>query len=248
MPLLSSMTPSPHVAIIGASGGIGHELVSLLANDRGVGRVFAFSRVPIPARLSKVEAHVIDITAEESVREAAAVASADSPLDLVIVSSGILHRAGALQPEKSMRELSPANLLESFTVNAVGPAIVAKHFLPVLRRGQKTVFAALSARVGSITDNRLGGWASYRASKAALNMLMKTLAIEQARRNPQSIVTCLHPGTVDTPLSRPYSGRVPASRLFTPTRAAGHLLEVIDDLKLDDAGGFYAWDGKAIEY
>jgi NAD(P)-dependent dehydrogenase (short-subunit alcohol dehydrogenase family) len=125
--------------------------------------------------------------------------------------------------------------------------MVAKHFLPLLRKGRKTVFAALSARVGSISDNRLGGWSSYRASKAALNMLLRTLAIEHARKWPDSVVVALHPGTADTALSKPFSSRVPAERLFSPSRSAGYLLGVIDDLKPSTTGGFFAWDGTPIE-
>jgi NAD(P)-dependent dehydrogenase (short-subunit alcohol dehydrogenase family) len=126
--------------------------------------------------------------------------------------------------------------------------MVAKHFLPRLRTGHKTVFAALSARVGSISDNRLGGWASYRASKAALNMLLKTLALEHSRRWPDSVIVGLHPGTVDTALSKPFSSRVPAERLFEPSQSARYLLGVIDDLTPTATGGFFAWDGTPIDY
>ena len=117
-----------------------------------------------------------------------------------------------------------------------------------MRKKSKTVFAALSARVGSISDNRLGGWYAYRASKAALNMLLKTLAIEYARRYPESIVAGLHPGTVDTGLSRPFTRRTPEGRLFPAERSARHLLSVIDGLRPEDSGGVYAWDGQRIEY
>jgi NAD(P)-dependent dehydrogenase (short-subunit alcohol dehydrogenase family) len=110
------------------------------------------------------------------------------------------------------------------------------------------VFAALSARVGSISDNRLGGWASYRASKAALNMLLRTAAIEHQRRRPESIVVALHPGTVDTRLSAPFQRGVPEGKLFTPTYAVDRLLHVIDGLRPTDTGGFFAWDGQPIEY
>jgi NAD(P)-dependent dehydrogenase (short-subunit alcohol dehydrogenase family) len=147
-----------------------------------------------------------------------------------------------------MSALDAKALCEVFRINAVGPALIAKHFLPLLRMGHKTVFAALSARVGSISDNRLGGWASYRASKAALNMLLKTLAIEHARRWPDSVVVALHPGTVDTALSKPFSSRLPTERLFAPSQAVGYLLGVIDDLTPAATGDFLAWDGTPIEY
>lgn len=235
-------------AVIGASGGIGSAIVRQLAAAESVGRVFAFSRRPNGADDTRTVAAAIDLSREASIREAAAMASADGPLDLVIVASGILHRGDALRPEKSMRELDGGSLAELFAVNAIGPALVAKYFLPALRPKARTVFAALSARVGSIGDNRLGGWAGYRASKAALNMLLRTLSIEQARRRPETVVVALHPGTVDTALSKPFTGRVPEERLFSPEQSADHLLRVIDGLQATDTGGFFAWDGQRIEY
>ena len=137
---------------------------------------------------------------------------------------------------------------EVFNVNTIGPALLAKHFLPAMRKTGKTVFVALSARVGSIADNRLGGWVSYRASKAALNMVVKTIAVEQARQRPESIVVSLHPGTVDTALSKPFSAGVSENSLFTPEYSAACLLKVIDGLNVTDSGGFFAWDGAGIEY
>jgi NAD(P)-dependent dehydrogenase (short-subunit alcohol dehydrogenase family) len=241
------LVPTPRIAVIGASGGIGRAFVEALASDCPDGTIHALSRSPQQSG-ANVHHHFIDITDEGSIRTASETASRDGPLDLVIVASGILHRDSELQPEKSMGALDPQALCEVFRINAVGPAIAAKHFLPRLRTGHKTVFAALSARVGSISDNRLGGWASYRASKAALNMLVKTLAIEHARRWPDSVVVALHPGTVDTALSKPFSSRVPAERLFTPSQSAGYLLAVIDDLTPAATGGFFAWDGTPIEY
>jgi NAD(P)-dependent dehydrogenase (short-subunit alcohol dehydrogenase family) len=178
----------------------------------------------------------------------AEAASASGPLDLVIVATGILHRGDEIQPEKTMREFDSHVLQEVFVVNAVGPALVAKHFLPKLRRGHKTVFAALSARVGSISDNRLGGWASYRASKAALNMLIRTLAIEQARVRPDAIVVALHPGTVDTRLSQPFTGRTEPGKLFAPAESAARLLRVVEGLDQEQTGGFLAYDGTTIGY
>ena len=188
-----------------------------------------------------------DLGDEASIAESIARATSDAPLDLVIVATGILHR-DALQPEKSMRELDADSMMDLLRVNTIGPALIAKHALPLMRRGHKSVFAALSARVGSIGDNRLGGWASYRMSKSALNMMLRTLAIEQARKLPDSIVVALHPGTVDTGLSKPFTARVPQSRLFAPGQAAGHLLDVIEELTPDDTGGFFAWDGSRIGY
>ena len=147
-----------------------------------------------------------------------------------------------------MREVSREGFQELFAVNTVGPSLVAKHFLPRLRKGAKTVFAALSARVGSIGDNRLGGWYSYRASKAALNMVLKTLSIEHARRWPESAVIGLHPGTVATALSRPFTARTPADRIFSPEAAADYLIRVVDNVTPENTGRILAWDGQQIDY
>ncbi|WP_174279580.1 SDR family NAD(P)-dependent oxidoreductase [Sphingomonas bacterium] len=216
--------------VIGASGGIGAALVTAL---RAAGLpVAAFAR-------SFAGAARLDLSDEASI--AAAAASLPAPPTLVIVATGLLD-----QPEKNMAQLDPARLARAFAVNAIGPALVAKHFLPRCPRDRPTVFAALSARVGSIGDNRLGGWHGYRASKAALNQLIRTLGIEQARRNPRAVVAALHPGTVDTGLSRPFQANVPADRLFTPDQSAAHLLAVIARLTPADSGRLFAWDGAEI--
>jgi NAD(P)-dependent dehydrogenase (short-subunit alcohol dehydrogenase family) len=153
-----------------------------------------------------------------------------------------------LQPEKTWRSLSAQSLALSFATNAIGPALIAKYFLELLATREKAVFAALSARVGSIEDNRLGGWHAYRASKAALNMLIRTCAIELARRNPQALCIALHPGTVDTALSRPFQARVPVEKLFAPRYAAQALLGVIDSLDGAQSGNAFAWDGRRIPF
>ncbi len=248
MQLLESLHQQSRVAVIGASGGIGRALVNSLMSDGGVSEIYAFSRSTVDWNHEKIRGHYLDLADEQSIDAAAAVAAAAAPLDLVVVASGILHRGADLLPEKSMRNLSAAALTEVFAINTIGPALVAKHFLPKLRRDHKTVFAALSARVGSIGDNRLGGWPSYRMSKSALNMLIRTLSIEQARLMSRSILVSLHPGTVDTPLSAPFSKRVEAEKLFSPTLAAQQLLQVINGLEQGDSGGFFAYDGSAIAF
>ena len=248
MILLSSLHPNSNIGIIGASGGIGRAFVELLVGDAGIRQVHAFCRTPLEWAESKVVSHSLDLANEESIEAAASAAASEAPLDLVIVATGILHRGDGIKPEKSMRELDSRSMAEVLAVNSIGPSLVAKHFLPKLRRDHKAVFAALSARVGSIGDNRLGGWTAYRMSKAALNMLVKTMAIEQARTAPDSVVVALHPGTVNTELSRPFTGRVPASQLFTPRMAATRLLGVLDKLSSDQTGGFFAYDGARIDY
>lgn len=235
------------VVVIGASGGIGSEVVNLLTGTDSVSRILAFSRSELGHRSAKVENHSIDLMDEASIERAGSIATKAGPVDLIFVTTGLLHDE-QVAPEKTMQSLDASALLKTYTVNAVGPALVAKHFLPLVRKHHKTVFAALSARVGSIGDNRLGGWAGYRSSKAALNMLLKTCAIEQARKFRDCAVVALHPGTVDTALSRPFSKNVPEARLFTPAQSAQYLLDVIDGVTAADTGGFLAWDGSAIPY
>ena len=245
--LLSSFPARCNVAVIGASGGIGQALLGLLAADPRVARTLAFSRSETGTELPGVEYGRIDLEDEPTIAAAAKSASQDGALDIVLVSSGILWSGDRLRPEKTFKELDPEALARVFAVNATGPALVAKHFLPKLRKGSKSLFAALSARVGSIGDNRLGGWYSYRASKAALNMLLKTLSIEHARQWPDSVIAGLHPGTVETGLSQPYTSRTPAANLFSPDISARHLLRVMDGLAVQDTGNVFAWDGKRID-
>jgi len=243
---LASLSANANVAIIGASGGIGNEFARQLSADGRIGQVHAISRTAVGFVGEKVKSHTLDLDDEETIRHAALATASAAPLDAVIVATGFLHN-GQTQPEKSIAEIEPMTMLDVMRINAVGPALIAKHFLPLMRRDAKSVFAALSARVGSIGDNHLGGWASYRASKAALNMLLKTASIEQARRFPQSVVVGIHPGTVDTNLSRPFQRRVPEGKLFTPAYSVSRLLRVIDQLTPGDSGNCFAWDGQVIE-
>ena len=189
----------------------------------------------------------IDLQDEDTIAAAAMSLDHGAPLRLVIAATGLLHD-GATQPEKSMRALDAAQLAHGFAVNTIGPALLAKHFIPLLPRVGKSVFAVLSARVGSIADNRLGGWYGYRAQKAALNQIIRTLAVEVRRSRPEAIIVALHPGTVATDLSAPFRGTVSAEKLFTPDVSARHLLAVIDGLTPADSGGFFAWDGQPIPF
>lgn len=267
--LLSSVPPGTAV-VVGASGGIGAALVAHLLAGPGVTRVVALARdmARLKAALAAAGAFAdataasadaawaqaderlslarVDLADEASIAQAAAgVAQSSAPPRLVIVASGRLH-GGGLRPEKHWGALDAAALAQAFAVNATGPALVAKHFLPLLPRQGKAVFAALSARVGSIEDNRSGGWYAYRASKAALNMMIRTLAIELARRAPQAACIGLHPGTVDTALSQPFQANVPPGKLFSPAQSAGYLLRVIDRIGPADSGNVFAWDGQRI--
>lgn len=220
------MSAATNAVVIGAGGGIGAALADAIEEEGGTVH-----------RLTRAD---LDLTDEASI--AAAAARVGTP-GMVIVATGLLHE-GERGPEKAIRDLDPDWLMRQYAVNAIGPALVAKHFLPRMPRQGRSVFAVLSARVGSISDNRLGGWYGYRASKAALNQLVRSLAIEDKRRNDRGLVVALHPGTVDTKLSKPFqqSGR----DLFRPDRAAVQLLDVLDGLKPQDSGKLFAWDGSEI--
>jgi len=227
--------------VFGAGGGVGGALAARLA-DQGY-EVAALARRPLldwPGRQAR-----FDLEDEASLAAAAAELKEGAPIRRIIVATGLLHAEG-VSPERSNAALDAAQLLRLYAINAVGPALIAKHFLPLLPRDEPSVFAALSARVGSISDNRLGGWHSYRASKAALNMLIQTMAIELKRTRPQAILVGLHPGTVDTALSKPFQRGVPEGRLFTPDESAERLLTVMDGLGPEDSGGVLAWDGTRI--
>ncbi len=230
---------STSAVVIGASGGIGAAFVEALTDEGAFERIHGFGR-SMPG-----DAH-LDLTDEASIAAAAAIVAKGPAPTLVIVATGVLHE-GDRGPEKSIRELDAAWLARNYAINAIGPALVAKHMLPLMPRAGRAVFAVLSARVGSIGDNRLGGWYGYRASKAALNQLVRTIAIEDKRRNSSGIVVGLHPGTVDTGLSKPFQGNVQPGHLFAPDRGAVQLLDVIDGLKAPDSGKVFAWDGAEIQ-
>jgi NAD(P)-dependent dehydrogenase (short-subunit alcohol dehydrogenase family) len=246
---LRSFGQGVEAVVIGASGGIGNALANDLERCKAVSKVFRLSRSSKPSE-SNSDAWVhIDLEDEGSIVQAAEeVGRSAGDLHLVLVATGILHDGDRLQPEKTWRSLSPSALDTALRLNATGPALVAKHFLPLLATKRKSAFAALSARVGSIEDNHLGGWYSYRASKAALNMLIKTMSIELARRNANALCVGLHPGTVDTSLSKPFQRDASEVTLFSPRRSARHMLNVLDQLSPENSGGVYAWDGSRIPF
>lgn len=224
--------------VIGASGGIGGAFETALIDEGSYQTVHGFAR-------SRPGAQHLDLLDEDSIAAAAALSAQGPEVKLVIVATGLLHEPGR-GPEKTLSNLEADWLARLYAVNTIGPALVAKHFLPCMPRSGRTVFAVLSARVGSITDNRLGGWHGYRASKAALNMIVRSLAIEERRRNDRSIVVALHPGTVATRLSQPFQANVAPNRLFLPDRAALQLLDVIDELKPTDSGKLFDYEGEEL--
>ncbi|MBC6439098.1 MAG: SDR family oxidoreductase [Rhodospirillales bacterium] len=243
MASLRSLRDGYSALIVGASGAIGHGFAVALANDPRCNRLVTTAR----GAITTGEGHrTLDLENEDDI---AALASAlrrdDTPLDLVIVATGMLHDGADVMPEKRWREIDPGTLERLFRINTIGPAMLAKHLLPCLARDRKAVFAALSARVGSIGDNELGGWYGYRASKAALNMILSCAAIELARSWPHAVCIGLHPGTVESPLSEPFlrSGK---RHIFQPDDATRRLLAVVDRLQPSDSGRVFAWDGTSV--
>ncbi len=246
---LDSFQAGMMALVVGASGGIGGALTSALAAHPRVGRVFALARDAgaVPGG-DKVVPVPIDVEDEATIARAAAfVAERSDALDLVLIASGLLHGPD-LKPERGYKHMTPDAFGRLFAVNATGPALVAKHTLDLLPRERKAVFAAISARVGSIEDNRIGGWHAYRASKAALNMVLRCLAIEVGRKRPKAVVAGLHPGTTDTGLSDPFQANVPEAKLFAPAYTASKLLNVLDGLSSDDSGRTFAYDGKIVPF
>jgi NAD(P)-dependent dehydrogenase (short-subunit alcohol dehydrogenase family) len=238
-----------NVMVFGATGGIGQALTRNLAANQNIDSVFAVSRSPNEDSSTKITSLQADIDNEDDImRIAKTIQSTVSELHIVLIATGILHVGNNIKPEKSWRALNRDTMEAVFRVNAIGPSLVAKHFLPLLSQNRRAVFAALSARVGSIEDNRLGGWYAYRASKAALNMLIKTLSVELARQNPCALCVGLHPGTVDTSLSKPFQGSVSDGGLFSVELSASHLLGVLNGLQPIHSGQVFAWDGKPIPF
>lgn len=222
--------------VIGASGGIGAALSHALGGQAVFASTLGFSPNSFPA---------LDLRDELTIATCAAHAARIGVPRLILDATGVLQ-SKELQPEKSWRQLDATQMAEAFSINAIGPALLMKHFLPMLPRNGKSVFATLSARVGSIGDNRLGGWYSYRASKAALNQFVRTAAVELARGHREAICVALHPGTVNTRLTSPFSKA--GLDVQSPEIAAARLLAVIDKLGPGDSGGFFDHRGDVVPW
>lgn len=252
-------TPRPRLAVVvGATGGLGTALVDALLAREDVDRVLAAGRSaqdpegPLAARAAgdgRLRTLALDVTAPGQVEALGeALRDEDARLVMAWIAPGLLHDAAhGVAPEKRLEQVELAALERVFAVNAFGPLLVARQLVPRLRRGERTALAFLSARVGSIADNRKGGWYAYRASKAALNQMVRSLAVELRRRAPEAFAVALHPGTVATPLSAPFRDRV-AHRVTPPPEAARNLLDVVDGLGPAQSGGFYAYDGTEIPW
>lgn len=246
---LTSLPAEYRAVVFGATGGIGAALCRAISADPRCGALYAASRTG--AGVAGAHALSFDLDDPSTIETAISAASDGRGLHLVIAATGALHGEAGLEPEKSWRHLDADRLAQAFRVNTILPALIARSALDALAAGardnpEKAVFAALSARVGSISDNRMGGWHGYRASKAALNQIIRTLSIELARRKPHAVCAGLHPGTVDTGLSEPFQANVPDGKLFTPDYSAQRLLGVIDALSPQQSGRCFDWAGKEI--
>ncbi len=245
--MLQSLRPGYRAAVFGGTGGIGAALVQRLAADPACAVVWSGARSAVASE-GKIKGFAFDLEDEAGLRSAAGSLLSDGEApDLIVVATGLLHADG-LQPEKTIGALRADSLARAFAANTIGPALIASALAPRLPRDRKSVFAVLSARVSSISDNRLGGWHGYRASKAALNMIVRNMALETALRRPKAVCLALHPGTVDTALSQPFQGGVPEGKLFTPAFAAERLLAVIDAATPEESGRLLAWDGAVIPF
>lgn len=233
-----------NIAIVGA-GAIGSALVGKLSVSYPSAVIHVFSSKNILSKSDVCCYHKIDYSDEKNISDVITAVSTQTTFDLVIVTTGVLH-GDEFAPEKCLKDLCAENMQRLFYANTVIPSLLAKYFLPNMEQRKRAIFAVLSARVGSITDNRLGGWYSYRASKTALNMVVKNLSIELGRKSKNLIIVGLHPGTVDSFLSAPFSANIAKDKLFTPNFAADSLLMVMNKLQLSDSGALFAWNGEVI--
>lgn len=226
------------LALVVGRGGIGQALADVLATGAPGLQLLHLGRTSEPP---------LDLCQDHHLEDLRLRLQQAPPLRLVINTAGWLHDDG-LGPEKRLQAVQRPGLEKSFAINAFGPILLARAVEEALGHGQPAWFASLSARVGSIEDNRLGGWYAYRAAKAAQNQLLHTLALEWRRRRPAVTVTLLHPGTTATPLSEPFRGGVAPEKLFSPDRAARQLLEVLSVQSVERSGAFLAWDGSPIPW
>ena len=234
-----------NIAIIGAGGAIGGALVHHYAMQPSVKKVFAFSRRIQCFQADSVVERAIDYYDESSLAAAAETIDVPDGIDLIIVTTGVLHTDDVM-PEKSLNDLSMHKFETIFKIDMVIPALITKHFVSKLHKSRSSVLAILTARVGSVTDNRLGGWYAYRSAKSALNMFIKNTAIEISRRHKHQIVVGVHPGTVDSPLSKPFQANLDPSKVFSPALSAQYVDQVLVQLSEGDAGKILAWDGQII--
>tara|TARA_X000000368_G_scaffold119553_1_gene93536 strand:- start:206 stop:928 length:723 start_codon:yes stop_codon:yes gene_type:complete len=236
-----------NVAIIGSSGAIGNSVCRILLNEYPIKTLYKFSRKIEDEDTDKIKNIFIDIEDENSIKESLKYLPKDIKFDLVFVATGILHDENKIFPEKGIKDINYEKFQKVLLINTIGPALIGKYFIPFLRRDMKSVFAFLSARVGSISDNKLGGWYSYRASKAALNQIIKNFSIEIKRTNASAIFVGLQPGTVKSFLSKPFEKNIDKDKIFSPDFSAKKLLKLIDSLDPKDSGKLFSWNGEEIQ-
>ncbi len=257
--VIKSMVPAATL-VLGANRGIGLGFVKRLLADNSVSWIYGTYRDRDSAvELFSLAEHeprlrllALDVTEESQIEACLLVIGQElkesgRSLTQVINCVGLLHQ-GDLQPEKSLRQIDATNLMTYFQVNSIASILLAKHLVPLLKQTDRVIFATLSAKVGSIGDNQLGGWYGYRASKAALNMFMKSIALEYRRTCKGTIVVVLHPGTTDTRLSQPFQRNVSPEKLFSVDRCVEQLSKVMADLTLEDSGEFFSWDGTRLPW
>lgn len=236
-----------HVAVFGASGSIGSAFVQFFLNSTDLQVLYAFSRSKTDFRDSRVRYGTIDYSDESSIEVAKSSIQDTIVFDLIIIATGALH-IDAMMPEKALSHYNSEKAQLFYQINTIGPSLIMKHFWPLLNKKMPSVMAAMCARIGSIEDNRLGGWYSYRAAKAALAMMVKSISIEVKRRNSNAICVTLHPGTVDSQLSAPFHKHIDPAKIMSPADSVAQLVSTISTLTIDDSGFQYAYDGSRIPF
>jgi NAD(P)-dependent dehydrogenase (short-subunit alcohol dehydrogenase family) len=235
---------SKNIAIIGSSGAIGNAFVEHYLKDNSIQNIFTFSRNAADHLSNKVSSYKMDVESQESIQKAAEQIK-DHIIDRVIIASGILHTE-SFGPEKSIKDLNYETFAKVYSINTIGPALIGRYFIPLLNKNEKSVIAFLSARVGSISDNKLGGWYSYRSSKTALNQIVKNFSIELKRTNKNAIALALQPGTVQSNFSEPFKKNVTKEKLFSPEYSVELLSKVIENSSEEDSGNLISYDGDTI--
>ena len=233
-----------NVAIIGSSGAIGRAFLDAYIADKNISNIYSISRTEVKSNDKRIIHINIDVTDEVSVKAAASKIE-ENRLDRLIVATGVLHTK-SFGPEKSIKDIKIENFVKIFSVNTFGPALIGKYFLPLMTKDQKSIVAFLSARVGSISENKLGGWYAYRASKSALNQIIKNFSIEAKRTNSSGIIIGLQPGTVKSKLSEPFQKNVKKEKLFLPEDSVDSLIKVIENVMQNDSGKIFDWEGEEI--
>ena len=243
MTVESYLSKLKNVAVIGSTGAIGSAFLHRFQSIPTIQHIYCFSRSPQNYSDSRIRHGLFNYEDEQTIEHCAATIK--DPLDLIIITTGMLHD-GDVTPEKSIRSYNQQNAQLYYLINTIGPSLVMKYFWPHLNKSQLSVMAALCARIGSIEDNKLGGWHSYRASKAALCMMIKNISIEVQRRNANSICIGLHPGTVNSQLSQPFQKHIKPETIQQPEESVQQLIQTISQLTVEDSGFQFAYDGKKI--